>query len=273
MTTSDSFFVYLPSNVNTEGQYPNNNAAHFTVPLADPLILSSKWETRLSEIFFLSYNYNIPHPLNTQVKVWFPIKDECLHKFIAIPKGQYDALEYTKAVNKEIRAIKFRHKGEWIRSPFLGKLKYNSQSKKIMICLKKGEGIHFYNEMLRNMIGFAHGHSSHIKCHWHLDGLNAELPHPCSFNINGSHMYVYTSLVEYSQVGNVYAPLMRVVGLDEKAHTEIVHREYKNAHYLCLRSNIISSIEIKLANGLGEEIKFKQGNLILVLHFRKRKSS
>ena len=165
MMTSDSFFVYLPSNVNTEGQYPNNNAAHFTVPLADPLILSSEWETRLSEIFFLSYNYNIPHPLNTQVKVSFPIKDEHLHKFIAIPKGQYDVLEYTKAVNKEIRAIKFRHKGEWIRSPFLGKLKYNSQSKKIMICLKKGEGIHFYNEMLRNMIGFAHGHSGHIECH------------------------------------------------------------------------------------------------------------
>ena len=34
-------------------------------------------------------------------------------------------------------------------------------------------------------------------------------------------------------------PLMRVVGLDEKAHTEIVHREYKNAHYLHLRSDII----------------------------------
>ena len=189
-------------------------------PLADPLILSSEWETRLSEIFFLSCNYNIPHPLNTQVKVWFPIKDEHLHKFIAIPKGQYDVLEYTKEVNKEIRAIKFRHKGEWIRSPFSGKLKYNIQSKKIMICLKKGEGIHFYNEMLRNMIGFAHEHSDNIECHQHLDELNVELPHPCSFNINSSHMYMYMSLVEYSQVGNVYAPLMRVVGLDEKAHTE-----------------------------------------------------
>ena len=143
----------------------------------------------------------------------------------------------------------------------------------MMISLKKGEGIHFYNKILRNMIGFPHGHSSHIKCHWHLDELSMELPHPCSFNINGSHMYVYMSLVEYSQVGNVYAPLMRVVGLDERAHTEIVHREYRNAHYLCLRSDIISSIEIKLANGLGEEIKFKQGNSILVLHLRKRKSS
>ena len=117
------------------------------------------------------------------MKVSFPIKDECLQKFIAIPKGQYDALEYTKAVNKEIRAIKLRQKGEWIRSPFFGKLKYNSQSKKITICLKKGEGIHFYNEMLRNMIGFAGGHSGHIECHWHLDELNAELPHPCSFNM------------------------------------------------------------------------------------------
>ena len=273
MMTSDSFFVYLPSNVNTEGQYPDNNAAHFNVPLADPLVLSSEWETGLSNIFFPSYNYNILHPLNTQVKVWFPIKDECLHKVITIPEGQYDATEYTRAVNREIKGIKIRHKGEWIRSPFFGKLKYNGQSKIIMISLKKGEGIHFYNEMLRNMIGFPHGCSGHIECHWHLDELSMELPHPCSFNINGSHMYVYTSLVEYSQVGNVYAPLMRVVGLDERACTEIVHREYRNAHYLCLRSDIISSIEIKLANGLGEEIKFKQGNSILVLHFRKRKSS
>ena len=196
-----------------------------------------------------------------------------LAQVITIPEGQYDATEYTKAVNRENRAIKIKHKGEWIRSLFFGKLKYNGQSKKITISLKKGEGIHFYNEMLTNMIGFSHGYSSHIEYHQHLDELSMELPHPCSFNINGSHMYVYMSLVEYSQVGNVYAPLMRVVGLDERAHTEIVHREYRNAHYLCLRLNIISSIEIKLANGLGEEIKFKQGNLILVLHFRKRKSS
>ena len=50
MMTSDSFFVYLPSNVNTEGQYTDNNAVHFIVPLADPLILSSEWETGLSKV-------------------------------------------------------------------------------------------------------------------------------------------------------------------------------------------------------------------------------
>ena len=111
MMTSNSFFVYLPSNVNTEGQYPDNNAAHFIVPLADPLVLSSEWETRLSEIFFPSYNYNIPHPLNTQGKVWFPVKDEHLHKVITIPEGQYDAIEYTRAVNREIKAIKSGTRG------------------------------------------------------------------------------------------------------------------------------------------------------------------
>ena len=267
MTASDSFFVYLPSNVDTEGQYPKNNAAHFIVPLADPLLLSNEWETGLSEIFFPSYNYNISHPLNCQLKIWFSVNDECLQWIIKIPEGQNDAGDYIKAVNKEINAIKFRHKGQLIRTPFKGKLKYNGQSKKITICLKKGEGIDFDNGILRNMLGFPDGHNGHIECNRHLDELNTELPHPCTFNINGSHMYVYTSLVEYSQVGNIYAPLMRVVGLDEKAHTEVVHREYKNAHYLRLRSNIISFIEIKLANGLGEEINFKQGNSILVLHF------
>ena len=38
----------------------------------------------------------------------------------------------------------------------------------------------------------------------------------CSFNCKGAHMYVYSSLVKDSIVGNVFAPIVRVVGLEDK---------------------------------------------------------
>ena len=43
-----------------------------------------------------------------------------------------------------------------------------------------------------------------------------EFPKLCSFNYKGAHMYVYSSLVKDSIVGNVFAPIVRVVGLEDK---------------------------------------------------------
>ena len=42
-----------------------------------------------------------------------------------------------------------------------------------------------------------------------------EFPKSCSFNYKGAHMYVYSSLVKDSIVGNVFAPIIRVVGLED----------------------------------------------------------
>ena len=43
-----------------------------------------------------------------------------------------------------------------------------------------------------------------------------EFSKSCSFNYKGAHMYVYSSLVKDSIVGNVFAPIIRVVGLEDK---------------------------------------------------------
>ena len=54
---------------------------------------------------------------------------------------------------------------------------------------------------------------------------------------NLAHMYVYSSLVKDSMVGNVFAPIVRVVGLEDKPKNETVHREFIVPHYLPLRSS------------------------------------
>ena len=50
-----------------------------------------------------------------------------------------------------------------------------------------------------------------------------EFPKSCSFNYKGAHMYVYSSLVKDSIVGNVFTPIIRVVGLENKPKSETIN--------------------------------------------------
>ena len=52
-----------------------------------------------------------------------------------------------------------------------------------------------------------------------------EFPKSCSFNYKGAHMYVYSSLVKDSIVGNMFVPIIRVVDLEDKPKSETIHRE------------------------------------------------
>ena len=55
-------------------------------------------------------------------------------------------------------------------------------------------------------------------------------------------MYVYSSLVKDSMVGNVFAPIVRVVGLEDKPKNETVLREFIVPHYLPLRSSSFNEV-------------------------------
>ena len=96
----------------------------------------------------------------------------------------------------------------------------------------------FYRDNFRNMLGLEKTNDlddSTIK--FKEDELHSrkeyyyEFPKSCSFNYKGAHMYVYSSLVKDSMVGNVFAPIVRVVGLEDKPKKETVHREFIVPHY------------------------------------------
>ena len=98
-----------------------------------------------------------------------------------------------------------------------------------------------------------------------------EFPKSCSFNYKSAHMYVYPSLVKDSIIGNVFAPIVRVVGLEDKPKREIIHREFTVLHYLPLRSSSFNEVVLELTDGMGNSMKFNQGNSVAVFHFRKKK--
>ena len=74
-------------------------------------------------------------------------------------------------------------------------------------------------------------------------------------------MDVYSSLVNNSIVGNMFAPIVRLVGLEDKPKSETIHRGFTLPHYLPLRSSSFSEVVLE----------FNQGNSVSVFHFRKKK--
>ena len=71
-------------------------------------------------------------------------------------------------------------------------------------------------------------------------------------------------------VGNVFAHIVRVVGLEDKPKNETVHREFIVPHYLPLRSSSFNEVVLELTDGMGNPVKFNQGNSVVVFHFRKK---
>ena len=186
-----------------------------------------------------------------------------------------------KEVNKEIKKIK--HKFTETSEPkvlFKGRLKYNPNSRKITLVLNNHlEAMTFYGDDFRNMLELEKANDPGgltIKFE-EKDELRSmreyyyEFPKSCSFNYKGAHMYVYSSLVKDSIVGNVFAPIVRVVGLEDKPKSETIHREFTVPHYLPLRSSSFNEVVLELTDGMGNSMKFNQGNSVAVFHFKKKR--
>ena len=289
LSDRESFYVYLPSNVSVKGSLADsNNAAEFTVPLAETLYLDDDWEVGLAEIFIPGYTYNVAPPWNQGLNAVFNKKiyhDDSTHSMtrqvenIKVSKGSYDPLMFTTAVNRALGRLTYEGPPPQreVRRAFLGKLKYEKHSRKIAFALKWGEGIQVSDETLRRMLGFTRRHPEVIE---NVDKTTnpskksriMRLSHNVNFDINGPHMYVYLDIIEYSQVGKIRAPLARVVRVDMNKGDadDSYHIAYEEIHYHPLKVFTISFITVRLCNTYGENMPFVHGSSMLVLHFRRR---
>jgi hypothetical protein len=82
-------------------------------------------------------------------------------------------------------------------------------------------------------------------------------------------LYVYMpGIIESSYLGNVQAPLLRIVNVD-KPPNSIAESIYTNMYFIKVIEKRISSIKIQIKNSFGEFVKFNWGTVILTLAFRR----
>ena len=81
-------------------------------------------------------------------------------------------------------------------------------------------------------------------------------------------MYVYANILEPQIVGNVSAPLLRIVNVEGK-YPNIIDKVFDFPHYIPVLVKDISDIEINIKDDLNEYIPFLSGKVIIKLHFRR----
>ena len=166
---------------------------------------------------------------------------------------------YVKEVNREIKKIK--HKFTATSEPkvlFKGRLKYNPNSRKITLVLNSHlEAMTFYGDDFRNMLGLEKASDlGDLTINFKEDELHStkeyyyKFPKLCSFNYKGAHIYAYSSLVKDSIACNVFVPIVRVVGLEDKPKSETIHREFTVPHYLPLRSSSFNEVVLELTDDM-----------------------
>ena len=255
--SSRDFYMFLPSNVDCP-EFPDNKTNSYRTSLPTNLELG-RWEVALSEIIYPHTWFNIDEdlcfltcskrirdpnslPLDTSLK-------------IPIPSGYYTtAVLLTKMINELLKS-----------ASFTSRFHYSLTTSKMRLVVKPNEKIEI-SPFLGTILGFK---SNSFKA-WNRsvtfrDTLGVDL------HLKINTIYVYSDIVAYSLVGNIYAPLLRAISWQETVSGAYITKEFRNRYYHSLISHNISQIMISLNNDRGEPIEFQGGKVTVVLHFRKQK--
>ena len=267
------FYLTLPSNISMEF-YPENTVANLKMRLANPISLEGDWDVALYEIQYkrmwytlnyeethITYQYKLP-PIASFIPEG-PTKPR-EHAILNIPQGYYNSID---EIVKTLNAIfeQFKTNSGRDNAPTFG---YNSRTKKMLINLHHGDRITF-KPKLASILGITDNQSKPIYCEgkkekWHADEI---------FDIDGNFnsLYVYCDILEHIPLGDVVAPLLRVVGVTGK-QGDTIRKTYDKPMYVPVRTKNFDSIEIDVRTDTGKGVPFQYGKSEVVLHFKLRKN-
>lgn len=83
-----------------------------------------------------------------------------------------------------------------------------------------------------------------------------------------NNMYIYTDIVKYQYIGDTLSPLLRTVSIPSSKVLSTESVIYDSPHYLPVNKSSIDTINIKIKDEQGQNIKFERGKSIIKLHFR-----
>lgn len=215
-----SFYLALQSD-SSLGYFYNNKISNFFTHLPAQIDLTGEWEVGLVELIY-------PH-------TWFNITGDCNHFNYDSGSGRMKPFEipvgYYESVSEVVKAMTTHFKSDKIY------LYYNKNTRRMKMTLASGTKLNLYPG-IAEVLGFEPGllsaHSGNITTH---GSFVADL------NSAFSLLYVYSDTVEPQFVGDIHAPLLRIVkvtGHDGKTVSAL----YDRPHYLPLTRKNFQTVEI-----------------------------
>jgi hypothetical protein len=131
-------------------------------------------------------------------------------------------------------------------------------TKRVKMNANQGKALHL--EKLSTMLGFPPQTiiRGNMKSEFVADTLS-----PFSF------FYLYTDIVSPQIVGDIQAPLLRIVRVKGQ-DGEVISQYYDRPQYLPVVRQSFQTINIELRLNSGDFVPFERGKVIIVLHFRMR---
>jgi len=233
--------------------HPTNTQSSFKVRLPRTMYLNNTYEVGLAEI-----HYPTSWRTMTQKQSYsFMIikQPEYIPKDISIPQGYYQTMsELVKVINGTL-LDHFANEGVEDKI----KLADVAATQKITLHTTRGMFIKFSDELC-DVLGVERGQF--------LGDIDQS---PYRYDITrGFHsLFVYCNICEPQVVGDIFAPLLRTVGISGKRGEHIM-KTYGEPHYVQVSTRQIDSIEINIKDDTGEFVPFMFGKVVCKLHFRQR---
>ena len=274
-------YVVVPSNSSME-YFPDNTLADFKVKLGKALVLEGDYEVGLSEIIYPHRRLTV-QPLDASMTVhyWKRSRVTGHEKKLQSEKKFTNDLESGKLKRKKYRLLKFASKSILPAAIYetpdvlLNALQEMRSEKLVDFAFTNGRfDIKFGNEVnrvdlsarLANLLGFSKYEEPFTI---HTPGRAVFEPH---WEGSTHSLYIYSSIVDHQLVGDVVAPLLRVVCPDAERLGQTVSEKYIRPNYLPVNSNYIDTIDVQIRTTSGHLFPFLSGTpVVLSLHFRPRK--
>jgi len=242
---SRRFYLTLPSNASMQ-LYPNNTAAQYTIKLPRSINLDGgDWEVALTEL-------SVPSIFDNVVSGTCYIKltdhvNMIVNNYIVEP-GHYNEASLLKYLNHRVA-----NNG----------ILFVIENGKVEL-LNSGNFKAYLSSTLRNKLGFVNMLNDGFEGGRHI----AE--NKC--DINGETvqtLFIYCDILEHVVVGDIMAPLLRMVDMKRKQSHGKMHEAPHAPLYVPLQKKQFDTIEINIMTDTGDPVHFVDGKTVIVLEFKR----
>lgn len=273
------FYLTLPSDSSMD-LFSDNTQCAFKVKLPHTLVIpKQQWEVALVEMIIPSEAINLSDNENTfEVKI---TNSNLMNKIVVLPHLVTHALqdEYGYFIFPMTIPVgnysNPKHLIEQIKEVFDGYFKdvfathnmdssfaYGTPSKRTKIYLPEGVAIRFNDSLYKRL-----GGDPHYSSRFFSNG-KTFFKYTVDMNMDFNHLYVYSDIVEYNVLGDITAPILRVVPF-KRSDGKHSHHEFLNLHYLPVARSEMDTISVHIRGDTGRLVQFTGGKSMVKLHFRR----
>ena len=298
----NSFYLTLPSD-SSMNFFPSNTQCCFKVKLPKTIRVDKEnWEVALSQLITPSQFLNIS---DNEAKFDIITSDITLYNYASRIDNKRDAIYDIKevgfAVDKSANkwAIRFSFAGGSYTSPshvleVINEVIQDTLGEKLAE-KKMRVSVAYSQSTKRPKFGFYNVVKTGVKFHRNLflklggapDFLGKTI-YPGKQNLQMfkyspnidagyNHIFVYSDIVEHTIVGDMFAPILRVIpfktsnSLENDNGSQHTNHEISDAHYVPVSKSEFDTVHINISGDSGSPVQFVTGKTIVKLHFRQRK--